>query len=186
MSSAVDLSQQLIAETVPPKTLNETIKDEHNSAEAITSILNGKDSHFYAALNIHEWCGLAAGMLPPYIKLNSSKVATGRKRIVLAVLEDEINKLGEMQVHLGRFFSSFKEAAEKLTNDDAKKAIQSFAEATEGKLNRDGLKNQIEILENLKVQIEAYEPTSDLENTVIESAQKLINNCVEYRKLSTF
>lgn len=126
-------------------------------------------------------------LFPTYTEFLNSSVGSVREIVVLTVLENKINKLKQVQVNLNRFFSSFKEAAEKITNDDAKsKAIQSFAEATGGKLNTTdtGLKNQIETLENLKVQIEASKSnasTSELQTATIDSVRKLITNCVEYR-----
>lgn len=217
MSSAFDLTKQLLAGTLPPNTINETVQELKLKAgtsrisvedaglfgDAITALMNGIDSYSSAAGNVREWCGLAKSLLAVYKR---SEVPTTRKSLQLKALANQITTLRQMQENFNRFFSSLEQAAGKVAivqdhvknKDDAdNKAIQSLAAATGEKLNRahtqsieynEKLKNQIETLENLKVQFGASESnvsTTELRSSANDSVQKLIDNCVEYYNKSS-
>lgn len=160
------------------------------------------DSYFNVVQSVREWCGLTIPLLTTYKNLNKSE-----KSLLLGIFGNAINKMSRAQIELNEISSNIKEAAGKMTtlqdhlknkSDARSKSVQKFAESIGSKLNKahteiteinEKLKNQIETIENLKVQLEepeSYSTTSEPRNIAIDSAQKLIADCVEYRKIATY
>lgn len=197
-----EIIQELKTKTGVPK------EDSHLFGETVTHLTDGMDSYFNVVQNIREFCGLANPTLTVYKqKLTKAESLAAQKRLLLRVLRNELDKMNRAQVGVNEISSSIKEAAEKMTilqnrlknkSDAQSVSIRRFGESTGEKLTKaytgiieinGKLKNQIKTIENLKIQIERSEShvsTAELRNVAVHSAEKLINDCNEYRKIQTF
>lgn len=175
--------------------------------DTVTDLMNGNDGYSNALQSVREWCGLTKPLLTAYIQqLNKAESSTAQKTLLLRILGNEIDKMNRVEKELNNITRHFKQAAWKFTilrnqlndkSDAESKAIKRFAELSGIKLNRactaideakEELKEKIETIGNLKIQIEraeSYVSTAELRNIAVQSAQKLIDDCNEYIKVTT-
>lgn len=197
---------------MPPNIINEIItsnddfstqrgvfkEDSSHFGNIKTHLMDVKDSHFSAVQTVHEWCGLAIQLLTTYKKLNNLENESRRRTVLVRALDDD--KLSQAQNNVNKISSDLKEASEEMKilqdhhQNEPNSSVLSFAQTTGSKLNKahtgsaeinEKLKTQIETIKSLKVQIQESESHSELSNVAIESAEKLIADCVEYRKIAT-
>lgn len=85
--------------------------------EIKTRTLNGRDAYFRCTKSISEWCNLTIRELSKYI---SESESADRKKILITVLDDGINKMNEAQDALGESSTNFNEATATLTSLNAR------------------------------------------------------------------
>lgn len=78
-----------------------------------TRTLNGKDTYFRSTKTISEWCNLIIQELSKFI---SEAEPADRRKILLTVLDNGINKMNEAQEALGESSTNFNEASGTLSS----------------------------------------------------------------------
>lgn len=174
----------------------------------VTHLMNVMDSYFSVVQHMREWCGLAKPLITVYNKkLDTAENSATQKSLLLRVLENEMNKINRAEVKLNDISSNLREAAEKMTivrnhlknkSDAQSVSIRGFVESAGARLHSARIaidqtnansKNIVNTIRNLKAQIEEtnnYESTAELRSSAVQSGQKLIVDCDEYRKISNY